>query len=128
MSECQSQAGEHADAVRSALHAVALSPLDPQRFLYESYAARAAWMCKDYAQAGELARASVRRNAMHCPAHRLLIAALWLQGQVEQARRAAADLVRLIPGARASDGPSATSLARAHTPFVQVLMDAGLPE
>lgn len=127
LSECQSQAGEHADAMQSALHAVALSPLDPQRFLYECYAARAAWVRKDYAQAVELARASVRRNAMHSPSHRLLIAALWLQGQVEQARLAAGDLVRLIPGARASDGPSATGEARAHTPFVQVLMDAGLP-
>jgi adenylate cyclase len=128
LSECQSQAGELAEAVRSALHAIALSPLDPQRFLYESYAARAAFVRKDYPHAIELARASVRRNAMHSPAHRLLIASLWLDGQLELARRAAGDLVRLLPGARAGDGPSATSLARARTPFVQALLDAGVPE
>ncbi len=128
LSECQSQAGEHEAALASALHAVSLSPLDPQRFLYESYAARAAFVKKAYPQAAELARSSVRLNAMHAPAHRLLIVALWLQGQHQLARQAADDLRRLLPNTRAGDGPSAGTLAPSRTPFVQALLDAGLPE
>ena len=99
LSECQSEAGQHPQALESVTRAIDLSPLDPQRFVYECYAARTSYLMKCYAQAADLARASVRRHALHAPSHRLLIAALWMQDKQQQARDAAINYVRLLPGA-----------------------------
>ena len=128
LSECQTQAGQHDEALQSATEAIAYSPLDPQRFVYESYAARAAFVMKRYSQSADLARASVRSQAMHPPPHRLLIAALWMDGKHDAARGAPGDFLRLMPGARATDGPNGNSLdPHTRSPFVQALINAGLP-
>lgn len=128
LSECESQAGDHEAAFASAMRALSLSPLDPQRYVYESYAARAAFVNQAYERAIELARASVRRHALHAPPHRLLIAALWLSGREAEARRAVHDMRRLLPEARADDGSRSSQHQPARTPFVQALLSAGLPE
>lgn len=127
LSECQSQLGEHEAALESVSRAIGLSPLDPQRFVYESYAARTSFVVKRYDQAAELARASVRRHALHAPSHRLLVASLWVAGRHDEAREAAANYRRLLPSARAGDGQNTSAGRPAITPFVQALHDAGLP-
>jgi hypothetical protein len=82
---------------------------------------------KQYAQSADLARASVRRHALHAPSHRLLVAALWIGGSHAAARAAAANYLRLLPAARAGDGLSAGSVKPVITPFIQALHDAGMP-
>jgi len=127
LSECQSEAGQHPQALESVTRAIDLSPLDPQRFMYECYAARTSYLMKAYAQAAILARASVRRHALHAPSHRLLVASLWVGGAHGAAREAAGNYLRLLPAARASDGLSAGSVKPVLTPFIQALHEAGLP-
>lgn len=127
LSECQSQAGEHQQSMASVNRAIELSPLDPQRFIYECYAARTCYVMADYPNAVQWARASVRRNAMHAVPHRLLVASLWLSDQVDAARAAASDFMRMLPKARATDGLSAGSVLPKITPFMRVLHAAGIP-
>ncbi len=127
LSECQSEAGQHPQALESVTRAIDLSPLDPQRFVYECYAARTSYLMKAYVQAADLARASVRRHALHAPSHRLLVASLWTGGAHDAAREAAGNYLRLLPAARAGDGLSAGSVRPVLTPFIQALHEAGLP-
>lgn len=127
LSETESQAGEHETALASASRAIDLSPLDPQRFVYESFAATAAWKTGSYGVAARHARESIRLHAMHAPPHRLLIASLWFQAEHEQARTAVATYLRLMPGSRVSASPSTTGDAVMNSPFAQALLQAGLP-
>jgi len=127
LSECLSQRGLHDDSLQAVGRAISLSPLDPQRFVYESYAARTSFVVKRYDVAADLARASIRRHALHAPSHRLLVASLWMGGQQPQARGAAQNYLRLLPNARAGDGQNTGAGQAAVTPFVQALHDAGLP-
>jgi adenylate cyclase len=127
LSETLSQAGAHREALNSALLAISISPLDPSRHVYEAYAARAAYLMRDHALAAEYAGASVRRHALHAPSHRLLVASLWMAGREDDARQAALNYLRLVPSARAGDGPSASGLSTLANPFVRALHEAGLP-
>ena len=127
LSECQTEAGEHQRSLQSVLRAIEISPLDPQRFVYECYAARTCFVMGDFMQAAEWARASVRRNTMHAVPHRLLVASLWQAGQADSARSAATNFLRLMPRARATDGLSAKSRTPTITPFMRALHAAGVP-
>jgi adenylate cyclase len=122
LSECHSQAGQHDDALVAAHEAIRLSPLDPQRYAFESFAARAAYVAGAYDTCARHAREAIRRHALHAPAHRLLIAALWLHGEREAAARAVQNYLRLMPDARAHAGGGTQP-----TPFTLVLADAGVP-
>ena len=77
---------------------MALSPLDPTRFLLESYAAMAHIGAGSYARAVELAADSVRRNTVHLPSHKLHVIALSLLGMGEQSCIAAQQLLQMEPG------------------------------
>lgn len=127
LSECQSQLGEHESALQSVTYAMELSPLDPQRFVYESYAARTCFVVKRFDAAVAHARDSVRRHALHAPSHRLLVASLWMAGRHDESRESADNYLKLLPGARASDGQNVKAGQAAMTPFVQALHEAGLP-
>lgn len=96
LSEAQSECGEHEAALASARRAMALSPLDPMMFLFESFAARAAVVAQRFDEAIELSHSSLRRHLMHAPVHRLLVGALWLAGREEESRVAAQRAVRLL--------------------------------
>lgn len=126
LSECQGVAGEHELALQSVQRAIETSPLDPQRYIFEAYAARNAYQMGDYVAAALHAADSVRRHALHAPSHRLLVAALWMAGRHDEARRSAATFLSLLPHARAADGPSA-SAQPALSPFTRALVEAGLP-
>jgi class 3 adenylate cyclase/tetratricopeptide (TPR) repeat protein len=127
LSECQSVARQFEMAMTSAQRAIDRSPLDPQRYIFEAYAARSAYQMRDFVAAAGHAAASVRRHALHAPSHRLLVASLWMQGEHEQARAAAATFRRLLPHAKATDGPSDSARDPATNPFVQALHQAGIP-
>ena len=127
LSEAQSQAGDNEAALASAARAIALSPLDPQRFMYESFAARAAFVVGRYAEAARHARSSLRLHALHAPAHRVLIGALWMDAQPEAARAAVAVYLRCFPGATVSAAPAAAGHGKPISAFAQALLSAGVP-
>lgn len=124
--------GESEAALSATSRALALSPLDPLRYYYESLAASAAVTAGHYERGIELAKSSIRRNCAHSSTYRALAIGQALAGQVPQARASIAALLRLessftisqflqrMPGARTSP-EHAQKLAGA-------LRLAGLPE
>lgn len=86
------------EAVQAAGRALALSPLDPSRFLFEAYLAHALIQAGRPVEAAESASESLRLNSTHMPSHRLLIIALMLAGEELPARAAAARHMQLEPG------------------------------
>ncbi|MFO1340551.1 MAG: adenylate/guanylate cyclase domain-containing protein [Burkholderiaceae bacterium] len=91
---------QHDAAIHAARQALALSPLDPTRYLFEAYASMAHLMAGQLEQGIALARSSLRLNAFHTASHRLLAIGLVLAGRPDEARVAAEALMRLEPGFR----------------------------
>lgn len=85
-------------AAQAAMTALRLSPLDPLRYFYDSFAAHAMLAAGRPAEAVGLAERSLRVNAAHLPTHRSLVIARMLAGQPEAARRDAQVLLALKPG------------------------------
>ena len=129
LSGVQTMRGELESACASAAQALGVSPLDPCRYLFESYAAMARLAVGDHAAAAALAHSSVRRHAMHAPSQRLLVGALWLAGQHQAARAAAVRYTALDPSARAEAGSRSTLHCRDpwRLGFSQALEAAGVP-
>jgi len=88
---------EGREAVRDVAQALALSPLDPHRYFYDSLAASAHLTRGRYKRAAELARRSLRANRTHTSTWRVLTVAQWQLGQEEEARRSAQQLLKLEP-------------------------------
>jgi len=101
LSGVQTLRGEHTAACASAAQALRVSPLDPNLYLFEAWAAMAQMAASAHAPAVALAKSSVRRHALHSPSHRILVGALWLAGQTQEARLAAQRYLALEPEARA---------------------------
>ncbi|MBV8211122.1 MAG: hypothetical protein JO133_13795 [Burkholderiaceae bacterium] len=129
LSGLHSYRGEAQQAELAAARAIELSPLDPARFVFEAYAAMAKLIAGKYAEGAAQAAASLRRNAMHAPSHRLLVIALMLDGRGEEARHAAQALLRVEPALTVSrylqrhpgrDEPHASQ-------FGLALKEAGIP-
>lgn len=128
LSETQCIAGDFETALQSAEHAISLSPLDPQRFIFESFAASAALEAHRFDDARRHARSSLRRHMLFAPPHRVLICALWLGGQQEAARAAATECLRCIPGITVSGRISPTrGPAARDSPYARALLSAGIP-
>lgn len=100
LSAAHSHADEHDAACASSAHALALSPLDPNRFLLEAYAAMTQLGAGRYEEAASAARSSLRHHMLHAPSHRLFIAALWMAGEQVQARLAAQQFLQAYPHAK----------------------------
>lgn len=78
--------------------AISLSPLDPGRFGFEVFAGYTNLILGKLGAAAAAARTSIRLNAGHPAAYRLLAISLWLAGDAEGARSAARNLLRVQPG------------------------------
>ncbi|WP_297649138.1 hypothetical protein [Hydrogenophaga sp.] len=88
----------HVDAALAASQkALALSPMDPLLYYFESLAASSAIVAGQYEHAIALCRRSLRRNVTHLHTHRALVTACWLAQRHQQAREAAHNLLRLSP-------------------------------
>ncbi len=98
-----SHSGEHDAACSAAQRALAISPLDPNRFLFEAFAAMAHLGAGHYDEAVAHGLASVRQHALHAPTHRLLVAALGLAGRGNDARAAAHRYLQVQPSARVGE-------------------------
>ncbi len=110
--------------------ALALSPLDPARFLFELFRASGLVVAQRFDEAVPVAGDAVRLNALHAPSHRVLTIALALAGKIAEARAAAARLLAVQPGFRVSE--HARRYAGRGQPHaeqrLQALRAAGLPE
>ena len=80
--------GEGDAAVKATRRALELSPLDPQRYYFESLGATAELAANQYASAERLARSSLVLNRMHPSTWRALTIALVCQGRMDEAREA----------------------------------------
>ena len=89
--------GDGAGAVEATRRAMELSPLDPQRYYFESLSATAALSAQQYADAERLARSSLTLNRMHQSTWRALTIALVCQGRMDEARAALAKAMELDP-------------------------------
>jgi adenylate cyclase len=88
---------EGAQAVEHTERALALSPLDPHRYFYDSLAATAAAAAGKYERALELAQRSLKANRKHTSTLRVMSFAQWQLGQHDEARESVQELLRLQP-------------------------------
>jgi adenylate cyclase len=89
--------GEGVAAVNATRRAMELSPLDPQRYYFESLAATAELSAQHYENAERLARSSLLLNRMHPSTWRSLTIALVSLGRMEEAREALHKMRQLEP-------------------------------
>jgi class 3 adenylate cyclase/TolB-like protein/Flp pilus assembly protein TadD len=89
--------GEGDAAVAATQRAMELSPLDPQRYYFESLGATAALSAHQYENAERLARSSLVQNRLHPSTWRALTVALVSQGRMDEARAALSRLRELEP-------------------------------
>ncbi|WP_176491336.1 adenylate/guanylate cyclase domain-containing protein [Polaromonas sp. AET17H-212] len=110
--------------------AIALSPLDPAKYFYQSLAASVNLSAGNYLRAIELAQTSLRSNTTHVSTHRALIIAQAMSGQIEQAKTQTTKLLALDPGFTISKFLARKSGAqfdeKAKT-FAEALRMAGVP-
>jgi adenylate cyclase len=118
------------DAAKSALLAQALSPLDPMRYFFDSFAANAMLAAGRLEESIVLGRRSIRANCTHLPTHRSLAIAQSLAGHGDDARQTMASLLKLEPGYSVSEFRARYPGRDAkHMPaYVDALRAAGLPE
>jgi adenylate cyclase len=84
-------------ALLNAERALALSPLDPLRYFYDSLAATAALAAGKYEIANSLASRSLRANRTHASTLRALIISNVMLGRIEQAQSSVTALLLIDP-------------------------------
>jgi class 3 adenylate cyclase/tetratricopeptide (TPR) repeat protein len=88
---------EGEQAVAHTERALALSPLDPHRYFYDSLAATAAVAAGKWERALELAQHSLLSNRKHTSTWRAITVAQWQLGQFDEARKSVQELMKLQP-------------------------------
>lgn len=89
--------GEGLQAIRCTRRALALSPIDPHRYFYDSLSATAFLAAHQFDHALAAAKRSLRANRTHTSTLRAMAVAQWRLGDVEEARRTTTELLRLEP-------------------------------
>jgi adenylate cyclase len=89
--------GEGAAALEATRRAIELSPLDPQRYYFESLGATAELSAHQYENAERLARSSLVLNRTHPSTWRALTISLVSQGRMDEARDALDKMRQLDP-------------------------------
>jgi class 3 adenylate cyclase/TolB-like protein len=89
--------GEGKEAVDATRRAMELSPLDPQRYYFESLGATAELAAQQYENAERLARSSLVLHRMHSSTWRALTISLVAQDRMDEAREALGKLRQLEP-------------------------------
>jgi len=89
--------GDGKAAVDATRRAIELSPLDPQRYYFESLGATAELAAEQYESAERLARSSLVHHRMHSSTWRVLTISLVAQDRMDEAREALARLRQLEP-------------------------------
>jgi len=122
-------AGQGEAALAHTRNALRLSPLDPSRHFYLSLQAAAALTARDWGQAIDSARQSLKLNQEHVSTHRTLAIALALSGQLDEARNSVRRVLRLEPGLTVAGFVARSPGARSGLAeeFGRALLAAGLP-
>ncbi len=122
--------GDAGQAVGDTQRALALSPLDPHRFFYDSLAASASFSAGDYQRALQLSKQSLRANRTHTSTLRVLAVSHWQLGQRDEARAVAQALLALDPGLTVSGWLSRSPSASFEVgrQFAGLLRKVGIPE
>jgi adenylate cyclase len=122
--------GRGDEAWAAATKALALSPVDPLRYYFDTLAAFAALTAGRLEDAERLARRSLRAHRLHTATHRTLAIAQALRGDEAGARATVAEMLRLEPGfsvaryrARFPGGETPMALR-----FAELLRAAGAPD
>ena len=129
MSALHAYCDRGAAAAEAAQVALRLSPLDPIRYFYDSFAAHAMLAAGHVPQAIDFALRSLRANGSHIPTHRSLAIGQMLDGQGDAARASVARLLEVAPNYSVSSflarypGRDSTLAQRS----AQALQEAGLP-
>jgi tetratricopeptide (TPR) repeat protein len=122
--------GEGADGVRDTERAIALSPLDPMKYYFDTLGASAAATAGHYQRAVELAERSLRSNCLHTSSLRVLAISQVMLGRGADARETVTRLLALEP-------EFTVTRFRARAPgaafevgqrFARALREAGVPE
>ncbi len=129
MSALHAYSDRGAEAATAAETALRLSPLDPIRYFYDSFAAHAMLAAGRAEEAIRYAKRSLRAHGSHLPTHRTLAIAHAVSGDMEQAHRSVQRLLELAPGYSVSSflrryPASESALGRRSA---QALREAGLP-
>lgn len=90
--------GSAPESVSEALYAEALSPLDPIKYYYDLITASALLANHEHQGAIDYARRSIRANAHHAPAYRVLLTAQVELGHAEEGQKTLARLLQEQPG------------------------------
>jgi tetratricopeptide (TPR) repeat protein len=121
--------GEGRQAMKDSQQALRLSPLDPQRWFYDSLAATAALSAARYERAIELAQRSLRANRTHSSTLRALTIAQWQAGRHDDARKTALELMKVEPKLTVNSylrrHPAADETGKL---WAQALGNAGVPK
>ncbi|MCW5665078.1 MAG: hypothetical protein KIT35_14710 [Piscinibacter sp.] len=119
-----------AQAAEAAGRALSLSPLDPMRYFFDSFAATAMLAAGRYDEAIALGRRSIRANCTHLPTYRSLAIAQALSGDEAGARESVRGLLRVDPAySIAVFRERYAGRASAHVQrYADALRSAGLPE
>jgi adenylate cyclase len=122
--------GEGDVAVENTQRALKLTPLDPQRYFYESLSATACLAARQFERAIELANRSLGLNCNHTSTLRARAIAEWQLGREDAARATARRLLELEPGLTTSGwlarSPSAPfAIGRE---WFETLREIGIPE
>ena len=124
--------GESEQAADATEKALALSPLDPLRYYYESLAASAAVAAGRYERTITLAENSLRLNQTHSSTYRALAIAQALSGRQVEARRTVSRLLLLEPEFTVSRFlqrmPGASAAPAYARTLAEALRSAGLPD
>jgi adenylate cyclase len=122
--------GDGAQALSSSDKALALSPLDPMLYFYQSLAATAALSAGDYERVVTLAKASLRANKAHTSTYRALVIGLALSGRIAEAEQAVRALLEVEPQFSIQNfrARSPSSGHRMGQVFIDALKSAGVPD
>lgn len=121
--------GRAAEGLPIARRALALAPLDPMRYYYDTLLAFVAMTAGEHQTACEHAQRSLKGNRLHLSSHRTLAISQWHLGAHDAARATVAEMLRIDPGFSTArylarypggDGEQARTNAR-------VLRDCGAP-
>lgn len=121
--------GDGPRAIEQAEHAIRLSPIDPFVYLSEHLLSQARYIAGDYAEAVRWGRWVAQKNARHAANLRTLTASLVANGEIEEAREVARQLLALNPGFRLARFAARTPLTgHVLEHFLARLRTAGLPD
>ena len=124
-----SHIGNAADAVKDALKAKTLSPLDPHAYFIETVLASCYAANREHDMAIRHATDSLRLDAAHVPTLRSLLYAQWERGRTAEARATLSQLQLLMPGLTIAGYQSmGSALSPIRQRVVAALRGLGVPE